>query len=47
MTEVDKEELKNKLDELSAPFSDDQAYHAFLEMKRIAAGLSNKEKGEC
>jgi predicted ATP-binding protein involved in virulence len=30
------EELKNKLDELSMPFSDDVAYHAFLEFKRAA-----------
>ncbi|WP_321429988.1 AAA family ATPase [uncultured Methanolobus sp.] len=41
-----KEELKSKLDELSAPFSDNQAYHAFLEMERIDAGLgSQKRKG--
>jgi predicted ATP-binding protein involved in virulence len=31
------EEVKQKLDELSAPFSDDMAYHAFLEMERLAA----------
>ncbi|MDY7230290.1 AAA family ATPase [Hyalangium rubrum] len=31
--------LKRKLDELSAPFSDDVAYHAFLEMQRRAAKL--------
>ena len=31
-----KELLKRKLDELIAPFSDDVAYHAFLEMERIA-----------
>ena len=28
-----------QLDELSAPFSDDVAYYAFLEMERTAAGL--------
>ncbi|HYO71552.1 MAG TPA: AAA family ATPase [Archangium sp.] len=33
------EELKRRLDELSAPFSDDVAYHAFLEMQRRAAKL--------
>lgn len=33
------EPLKLKLDELSAPFSDNVAYHAFLEMERMAAGL--------
>jgi len=33
------ESLKNRLDELSAPFSDNIAYHAFLEMQREAAGL--------
>lgn len=31
--------LKRKLDELSAPFSDDVAYHAFLAMQRHAAKL--------
>jgi len=33
------EQLENRLDELSAPFSDNIAYHAFLEMRREAAGL--------
>jgi predicted ATP-binding protein involved in virulence len=32
-------ELKSKLDELVAPFSDNVAYHAFLEMKRYASFL--------
>jgi len=32
-------QLENRLDELSAPFSDNIAYHAFLEMRREAAGL--------
>ncbi len=31
--------LKQQLDRLSMPFSDDPAYHAFLEMERLAAGL--------
>jgi predicted ATP-binding protein involved in virulence len=31
------EQLKTKLDELSMPFSNDMAYHAFLEMERLAA----------
>ena len=39
-----KEELKQKLDELSAPFSDNQAYHAFLEMERMAVGLGKSKK---
>ncbi len=39
-----KEELKRKLDELSAPFSDNVAYHAFLEMERMAAGLGKSEQ---
>ena len=39
-----KEELKRKLDELSAPFSDNQAYHAFLEMERMAAGLGKSKQ---
>lgn len=33
------EKLKVKLDKLSMPYSDDPAYHAFLKMERIAAGL--------
>ncbi len=36
------ERLKKRLDELSAPFSDNAAYHAFLEMEREAAGLGEK-----
>lgn len=39
--EVAKEKLKQRLDELSAPFSDNVAYHAFLEMKKLSAGLEN------
>jgi len=35
--EVDR--LKRRLDELSMPYSDDPAYHAFLKMERIARGL--------
>jgi predicted ATP-binding protein involved in virulence len=38
-----KEELKRKLDELSAPFSDNQAYHAFLEMERMATGVGKSK----
>ncbi len=34
---------KQKLDELVAPFSDNVAYHAFLEMERMAAGLGEQE----
>ena len=36
--------LKTQLDEFSAPFSDNVAYHAFLEMERMAAGLGKSEK---
>jgi hypothetical protein len=46
--EDEKEDLKSKLNELSAPFSDNVAYHAFLEMERIDAGLGsskNKDAG--
>jgi len=39
-----KDELKRKLDELSTPFSDNQAYHAFLEMERMAAGLGKSKQ---
>lgn len=38
------ERLKQKLDELSAPFSDNVAYYAFLEMERVAAGLGKSSK---
>lgn len=36
---MEKKRLKEKLDGLSAPFSDNIAYHAFLEMERLAAGI--------
>ncbi|RKZ53824.1 MAG: AAA family ATPase [Candidatus Parabeggiatoa sp. nov. 3] len=35
------ERVKARLDELSAPYSDNIAYHAFLEMKREVAGLGD------
>lgn len=38
---AEKEDLKRRLDTLSAPFSDNIAYHAFLEMERLAAGLGS------
>jgi predicted ATP-binding protein involved in virulence len=41
-----KDELKQRMDELSAPFSDNIAYHAFLEMERLAAGLGRTNKPE-
>lgn len=45
--DAQKEQLKQRLDELSAPYSDNVAYHAFLEMERIAAGLGQtKKQGE-
>lgn len=37
-------ELERRLDELVAPFSDDVAYHTFLEMERTAAGLGRKHE---
>ncbi|MEA5467710.1 AAA family ATPase [Spirulina sp. 06S082] len=33
------ERLKQKLDEVSMPFSDNPAYHAFLKMERLARGI--------
>jgi len=36
--------IKRRLDELSALYSDDPAYSAFLEMERVAAGLSGNKK---
>lgn len=44
--EAEKQKLKLQLDELSAPFSDNVAYHAFLEMERIAAGLGSNKKND-
>lgn len=41
--EVTRQALKARLDELSAPFSDNVAYHAFLEMERLAAGLGKSQ----
>ncbi len=38
--------LKARLDELSAPFSDNVAYHAFLEMERLAAGLGKSQQSK-
>jgi hypothetical protein len=35
-----REELKNELDRLSLPYSDEPAYQAFLNQQRIAAGLN-------
>lgn len=43
-SEEEKEKLKQTLDELSAPFSENVAYHAFLEMERQAAGLGKSGK---
>lgn len=43
---AEKEQLKVKLDALVAPFSDDVAYHAFLKMERLAAGLSLDEEND-
>ena len=43
---IEKEQLKQRLDELTAPYSDNVAYHAFLEMERRAKGLGSSNKGE-
>lgn len=45
-SEEEKETLKQKLDELSEPFSENVAYHAFLEMERMAAGLGKSSKNK-
>ncbi|MGF6902413.1 AAA family ATPase [Paraburkholderia sp. GAS348] len=34
-----KAQVKQRLDQLSGPFSDNVAYHAFLEMQRMASGI--------
>lgn len=41
-----RQQLKTQLDALSAPFSDNVAYHAFLEMERLAAGLGKSDRKE-
>jgi predicted ATP-binding protein involved in virulence len=38
---AEKARIKQELDKLLEPFSDNPAYHAFLEMERTAAGLAN------
>ena len=38
----DLDRLEKELDELSSPFSDDIAYHAFLRMERLAALAERK-----
>ncbi len=42
-----REQLKARLDELSAPYSDNIAYHAFLQMKREVAGLGDNDNASC
>jgi ABC-type transporter MlaC component len=38
------QQLKQQLDELIEPYSDDVAYHAFLKMERQAAGLGDSQE---
>lgn len=38
------EAMKQQLDELMVPFADNEAYIAFLQQERIAAGLGAKSK---
>lgn len=45
-TDNEKNEIKLKLDKLTAPFSDNVAYHAFLEMERVNAGLGRTQHGD-
>ncbi|MBL4849409.1 MAG: AAA family ATPase [Planctomycetes bacterium] len=40
----EKNRLKERLDELIAPFSDDPAYQAFLKLERTAAGLGDQDR---
>lgn len=40
----EKERIKNQLDEMTARFSDDVAYYAFLEMERKGAGLGSSRQ---
>lgn len=41
---VELEQLKQRLDELSAPFSENVAYHAFLERERLKTGILSEEE---
>ncbi|WP_447797008.1 AAA family ATPase [Pseudomonas moraviensis] len=41
-----KEAIKANLDELSDPFSDNVAYHAFLKMKRLVSGIDGVSEVE-
>ncbi|WP_193775304.1 hypothetical protein [Vibrio vulnificus] len=45
-TEEEIESLKHKLDKLISPFSENVAYHAFLERQRIKAGVISSEERE-
>jgi len=45
-SEQEKASLRQQLDDLSAPYSEDVAYHAFLEMKRIKSGLGESGQGQ-
>ncbi|MFV9668740.1 AAA family ATPase [Pantoea sp. KXB25] len=42
----EKNTIKRRLDALSAPFSENVAYHAFLEMERVYAGLKRSPEGD-
>lgn len=43
---VNKTSLKRKLDELSAPFSEDVAFHAFLNLERLAAEFDSEDDSD-
>lgn len=45
-TDEEKNALKSQLDQLSAPFSENVAYHAFLERQRLKAGIFSTEENE-
>lgn len=45
-TEEEIESLKHELDKLISPFSENVAYHAFLERQRIKAGVISSEERE-
>ncbi|NQZ10168.1 MAG: AAA family ATPase [Algicola sp.] len=45
-TDEEKDQLKSQLDKLSAPFSENVAYHAFLERQRLKAGVVSCEESE-
>ena len=43
VSDEERERLKQQLDELAEPFTDELAFSAFLRLKRAAAGLEKRD----